>query len=103
MDSNLERKCLEILADAVDETIGSGFVHTAIVKASVSLASSDLQKADSAFRLLTPRESTKIRSTALDHASTLRDFGDYSDPFADAFSNPKFGHIRSSSRKLGAG
>src|SRR3546814_5536159 len=46
----IEKKALEILADAVDRTIGTGFVHAAVLKAAQTLAAHDYRQADKAFR-----------------------------------------------------
>src|SRR3546814_4153709 len=51
----IEKKALEILADAVDRTVGTGFVHAAVLKAAQTLAAHDYRQADKAFRMLNPR------------------------------------------------
>ena len=54
MTPNLEAKCLEVLADAVSRTVGTGFVHAAVIKAAESLDEADRDKASKAFQLLIP-------------------------------------------------
>jgi hypothetical protein len=97
----LQRVCLEILADAVDRSIGSGFVHAAVSKASQTMTQSDYERADKAFRLLSPRESRKVREAAVETATLQREHGDYIDPMAEIGGNPAYSHIRSKSTKLG--
>lgn len=103
VDSKLvERKSLEILADAVDRTVGSGFVHAAISKAAKTLEPKEFNAADKAFRMLNPRETRKVEKSALESASILAEHGDYSDPTEDMKPNPDFGDIRARSVKLGS-
>jgi len=97
----VEKQALEILADAVDRTVGTGFVHAAIVKAASTLAPLDYKQADKAFRMLNPRETRKVQDTAIESAELMREFGDYTDPTSGLGADPKFRHIRSRSAKLG--
>jgi hypothetical protein len=101
MTTTLERKCLKILGDAVNETVGTGFVHAAISKAADSLEGNDRVQADKAFRLLSAKETRKVRSRALEDAELLRDHGEIPDPLADSESNPDYAHVRHTARKLG--
>ena len=101
MTSTLERRCLEILGDAVNRTVGTGFVHAAVAKAADSLATGDRDQADKAFRLLSAKETRKFRSQALEDAEFLRDHGEIPDPLLDSMSNPDYADIRHTSRKLG--
>ena len=78
-----DRKALEILADAVDRTVGTGFVHAAVVKAANTLAEIDRRQAGKAFDMLNPRETRKVRSTAIESAELFRQFGDIDDPVED--------------------
>ena len=64
MEQNYERKCFEILADAVNRTVGTGFVYAAIMKAANSLTKNDFDQAGKAFRLLSSRETRRRLSTA---------------------------------------
>ena len=98
----VERKSLEILADAVDRTVGVGFVHTAISKAAETLETKEFSAADKAFRMLNSRETRKVEATAIENAQIYADHGEYSDPVEDMKPNPEFGEIRSTSRKLGS-
>ncbi|MEQ8334360.1 hypothetical protein [Nisaea sp.] len=99
---HVERKSLEILAEAVDRTVGTGFVHAAIAKAAKTLAEKEFSAADKAFRMLNPRETRKVEKTALESASILAEHGEYTDPTDDMNPNPKFGDIRARSVKLGS-
>lgn len=101
MSSTLEKKCLEILGDAVNRTVGTGFVHAAIAKAAESLSLGDREKAGKAFRLLSAKETRKVQSRALEDAELLRDHGEFPDPLLDDAANPAFAQIRHASRKLG--
>ena len=103
MKPDVEKACLKILADAVDRTVGSGFVHTAITRAAESLENADYEKAGKAFRMLSPRESVRVRDSALEGAGIYREFGEYDDPLEQLGGNPSFNHIRARSFKLGAG
>ncbi|MDF1792724.1 MAG: hypothetical protein P1U88_12480 [Thalassobaculaceae bacterium] len=98
-----DRKALEILADAVDRTIGTGFVHAAVVKAAHTLAETDRRHAGKAFDMLNSRESRKVKSTAIESAELFRQFGDIDDPIGDIAPDPRFSDIRSRSAKLGTG
>lgn len=98
-----DRKALEILADAVDRTVGSGFVHAAVVKAAHTLADTDRQHAGKAFDMLNSRESRKVRSTAIESAELFRQFGDIDDPVEDFAPDPRLSDIRARSAKLGTG
>lgn len=98
-----DRKALEILADAVDRTVGTGFVHAAVAKAAQTLADNDRRHAGKAFGMLNSRETSKVRSTALESAELFRQFGDLDDPIADLSPDPRLRDIRSRSAKLGAG
>lgn len=101
--SESQRKALEILADAVDRTVGTGFVHAAVVKAANSLAEIDRRHAGKAFDMLNPRETRKVKTTAIESAELFRQFGDIDDPIGDLPPDPKLSDIRSRSSKLGAG
>lgn len=101
MTSPLDRKCLEILGEAVSRTVGAGFVHAAITKAAGSLALGDREQAGKAFRLLSPKETRKVRSEALEEAEFLRDHGEIPDPLLESMSNPAYAHVRHTARKLG--
>jgi len=101
MTSTLERKCLEILGEAVNRTVGTGFVHAAVSKAAESLSSGDREKAGKAFKLLSGKETRKVQSRALEDAELLRDHGEFADPMGDSEANPAFAQIRHASRKLG--
>lgn len=101
-DSKTERKALEILADAVDRTVGTGFVHAAVLKAAQTLAAHDYRQADKAFRMLNPRETRKVRSTAIESAELFNKFGEYADPMVDMPPDPRLKTIRARSTKLGA-
>ncbi len=103
MKPDVEKTCLKILADAVDRTVGNGFVHNAITRAAESLENGDFEKAGKAFQMLSRRESVRVRDSALEGAGIYRDFGEYDDPLGDLGSNPSFEHIRSRSVKLGTG
>lgn len=98
-----ERRGLEILADAVDRTVGTGFVHAAVAKAAQTLAEIDRRQAGKAFDMLNHRESGKVKSTAIESAELYRQFGDLDDPIADMAPDPRLSNIRSKSAKLGAG
>lgn len=99
---HVERKSLEILAEAVDRTVGTGYVHAAIAKAAKTLEVKEYNAADKAFRMLNPRETRKVEKTALESASILAEHGEYSDPTEDMKPNPEFGDIRARSVKLGS-
>ena len=101
MSPVLEKKCLEILGEAVNRTVGTGFVHAAIAKAATSLSSGDREKAGKAFKLLSGKETRKVRSRALEDAELLRDHGEFADPLAESQANPDFADIRHAARKLG--
>jgi hypothetical protein len=101
MTSTLDRKCLKILGDAVSQTVGTGFVHAAIAKAADSLASNDREQAGKAFRLLSAKETRKVRSQALGDSEFHRDHGEIPDPLLDSMGNPAFAHVRHSARKVG--
>jgi hypothetical protein len=98
-----DRKALEILADAVDRTVGTGFVHAAVLKASQTLAKGDRRQAGKAFNMLDPRETSRVRSTAIESAELYRQFGDSDDPVAELAPDPRLSVIRSRSSKLGTG
>jgi hypothetical protein len=100
---SIEKVALGILADAVDRTVGTGFVHAAITRAASTLESSDVSQADRAFRMLNPRECKKVRDTAIENAELYRDFGDYSDPTDELSPDPRLKDIRAKSSKLGSG
>lgn len=102
-DTKLEKKALEILADAVDRTVGTGFVHAAVLKASQTLAAHDYRQADKAFRMLNPRETRKVKSTAIESAELFQKFGDYDDAMTELAPDPRLRDIRSRSTKLGTG
>lgn len=101
--TDTDRKALEILADAVDRTIGTGFVHAAVVKAAHSLAETDRRQAGKAFDMLNSRESRKVKSTAIESAELFRQFGDIDDPISDLAPDPRLNDIRARSAKLGTG
>lgn len=101
VDTN--KAALEILADAVDRTVGTGFVHAAITKAASSLRPNDYSQADKAFRMLNPHETRKVRATAIENAELFKEFGDYDDPLGDIGPDPRLNDIRSKSTKLGSG
>lgn len=96
-----DKKCFEILADAVNRTVGTGFVHAAIMKAANSQTKHDRDQAGRAFRLLSARETRQVRSQALEEAEFFRDHGEIPDPMMDFASNPAYGDIRHKSTKLG--
>ena len=98
-----DRKALEILADAVDRTVGTGFVHAAVVKAAHTLAAIDRQHAGKAFGMLNPRETRKVQSTAIESAELFRQFGDIDDPIEDMRPDPRLAGSRARSAKLGTG
>ena len=97
------KKALEILAEAVDRTVGGGFVHAAISKAATTLEDTDYQQADRAFRMLNPRETRKVHYEAIESAELLRDFGEYQEPDVDLLPDPRLRDIRAKSTKLGSG
>lgn len=101
MSSTLERKCLEILGEAVSRTVGTGFVHAAIAKAAESLSSGDREKAGKAFKLLSGKETRKVRTRAIEDAELLRDHGEMPDLMGDNVANPAFAQIRHAAHKLG--
>lgn len=101
MTSTLERKCLEILGEAVSRTVGTGFVHAAIAKAAASLSLGDREQAGKAFRLLSAKETRKVRSRAVEDAEILREHGEIPDPLLEAMGNPAYAHVRHAARKLG--
>jgi hypothetical protein len=101
--SDTDRKALEILADALDRTVGTGFVHAAVVKAAHTLAETDRRHAGKAFDMLNSRETRKVRSTAIESAELFRQFGDIDDPIGDLAPDPRLSDIRSRSSKLGTG
>lgn len=103
LEAKIEKKALEILADAVDRTVGTGFVHAAVLKAAQTLAAHDYRQADKAFRMLNPRETRKVKSTAIESAELLHKFGEYSDGIEDMAPDPRLREIRSRSTKLGTG
>lgn len=100
---NIEKKCLEILADAVDRAVGTGFVHASIVKAAETLGRSEYERAGKAFRMLSGHETRRVQATAVESAALFRDYGEYSDPAGDFGANPAYSDIRSKSTKLGLG
>jgi hypothetical protein len=100
---SVEKVALGILADAVDRTVGTGFVHAAITRAASTLERADVSQADRAFRMLNPRECKKVRDTAIENAELFRDFGEYSDPIDELSPDPRLKDIRSKSAKLGSG
>ena len=100
---SIEKVALGILADAVDRTVGTWFVHAAITRAASTLESSYVSQADRAFRMLNPRECKKVRDTAIENAELYRDFGDYSDPTDELSPDPRLKDIRAKSSKLGSG
>lgn len=100
---HIEKKALEILADAVDRTVGTGFVHAAVLKASQTMADHDYRQADRAFRMLNPRETTKVRSTAEESAMLFKQYGDDDVGLAELSPDPSLKNIRSRSTKLGSG
>src|SRR3546814_991076 len=85
----IEKKALEILADAVDRTVGTGFVHAAVLKAAQTLAAHDYRQADKAFRLLNPRETRKVKSTAIESAELFQKFGDYDEAPSELPPDPR--------------
>lgn len=101
--SDTDRKALEILADALDRTVGTGFVHAAVEKAAHTLAETDRRHAGKAFDMLNSRETRKVRSTAIESAELFRQFGDIDDPIGDLAPDPRLSDIRSRSSKLGTG
>lgn len=101
MHSTLERKCLEILGEAVSNTVGTGFVHAAISKAATSLSLGDREQADKAFRLLSAKETRKVRSRAVEDAELLRDHGEIADPLLETMGNPAYAHVRHAAHKVG--
>ena len=102
LDAKIEKKALEILADAVDRTVGTGFVHAAVLKAAQTLAAHDYRQADKAFRMLNPRETRKVKSTAIESAELHHQFGEYNDGISDMAPDPRLRDIRARSTKLGA-
>jgi len=100
-EPKLEKRALEILAEAVDRTVGTGFVHAAVLKAAQTLAAHDYRQADKAFRMLNPRETVKVRSTAIETAELYRQFGEYEEPLPQIPPDPRLRDIRSRSAKLG--
>ncbi len=88
MTATLERKCLKILGDAVNQTVGTGFVHAAIAKAADTLSSNDREQADKAFRLLSAKETRKVRSRALEDAELLHEHGEIPDPLLESIGSP---------------
>lgn len=100
-DAKLEKRALEILADAVDRTVGTGFVHAAVLKAAQTLAAHDYRQADKAFRMLNPRETRKVKSTAVETAELYNQFGEYDDALTDMPPDPRLRDIRARSTKLG--
>lgn len=102
-DAKIEKKALEILADAVDRTVGTGFVHAAVLKAAQTLAAHDYRQADKAFRMLNPRETRKVKSTAVESAELYQKFGEYDDALTELPPDPRLREIRSRSTKLGTG
>lgn len=102
LDAKIAKKALEILADAVDRTVGTGFVHAAVLKAAQTLAAHDYRQADKAFRMLNPRETRKVKSTAIESAELLHQFGEYNDGLNDMAPDPRLRDIRARSTKLGA-
>lgn len=96
-----DRISLEILADAVDRTVGTGFVHEAIARAAKTLENKEYQEANKAFRMLNARETRKVEKTALESATIYAEHGEYTDPMDEMKPNPAFGDIRSRSVKLG--
>ena len=101
MTPNLEAKCLEVLADAVSRTVGTGFVHAAVIKAAESLDEADHDKASKAFQLLSPRETQQVRSQAIGDAEFLRDQGEIPDPLLEDIGNPAYAHVRHTSQNSG--
>lgn len=100
-DAKLEKRALEILADAVDRTVGTGFVHAAVLKAAQTLAAHDYRQADKAFRMLNPRETRRVKSTAVETAELYHKFGEYDDALSDMAPDPRLRDIRARSTKLG--
>lgn len=98
-----EKKALEILADAVDRTVGTGFVHAAVLKAANTLAEHDYRQADRAFRMLNFRETNKVRVVAVESAEMFRQYGDYDGSISDLAPDPRLNDIRAKSTKLGTG
>ena len=103
MSTDIDRKALEILAEAVDRTIGTGFVHAAVTKAAHTLGKVERRQAGKAFGMLNSRENYKVRCTALETAELYRQFGDYDDPIEDLSPDPRLRDIRARSAKLGTG
>lgn len=101
--TTLEKKALQILAEAVDRTVGTGFVHAAVLKAAHTLAAHDYRQADKAFRMLNPRETLKVKLTAIESAELYSQFGEYDDPMKEVQPDPRLRDIRSRSAKLGTG
>ena len=101
LDAKLEKKALEILADAVDRTVGTGFVHAAVLKAAQTLAAHDFRQADKAFRMLNPRETRKVKLTAIETAELYQQLGEYDEPGLELKPDPWLRDIRSRSSKLG--
>jgi len=102
-DAKVEKRALEILADAVDRTVGTGFVHAAVLKAAQTLAAHDFRQADKAFRMLNRRETSKVKSTAIESAELYHKFGDYDEALTEMAPDPRLRDIRARSTKLGAG
>lgn len=98
-----EKKALEILADAVDRTVGTGFVHAAVLKASQTLEAHDYRQADRAFRMLNFRETGKVKVVAIESAEIFRQYGDYDGAVGDLTPDPNLTDIRAKSTKLGTG
>lgn len=101
-DAKIEKKALEILADAVDRTVGTGFVHAAVLKAAQTLAAHDFRQADKAFRMLNPRETRKVKSTAIETAGLYHKFGEYNEALTEMPPDPRLRDIRARSTRLGA-
>lgn len=104
MDEKLvERKALEILANAVDRTVGTGFVHAAVVKASQTLTEKDVGKANKAFKMLDSRETRRVRFKAVEAAGMYKELGEgEGSEGAPPEPNPRFANFRSRSAKLGS-
>ncbi|NQW09866.1 MAG: hypothetical protein HQ481_08325 [Alphaproteobacteria bacterium] len=98
-----EKKALEILADAVDRTVGTGFVHAAVLKAAQTLADHDYRQAGRAFRMLNFRETGKVKVVATESAEMFRQYGDYDGSVSDLAPDPRLNDIRAKSTKLGTG
>ncbi len=103
MSSEIDRKALQILAEAVDRTVGTGFVHAAVVKAAQTFGEVERRQAGKAFGMLSSRENYKVRSSAVESAELYRAFGDYDDPIGDLSPDPRLRDIRARSAKLGTG